>query len=125
MAVLEAVVEWLALADKEANETPYSLFYRRLSPLAMSPVLSPASMSPDNSEPSTPHEEQHGEVQLQHHHYHQQQHVESSHGDGGGGGGGEKGQPTVDFRATLPPPKRPLTPASACSAAPSALPPNS
>jgi len=98
MAVLEAVVEWLALADKEANETPYSLFYRRLSPLAMSPVLSPASMSPDNSEPSTPHEEQHGEGQLQQHHHHQQQqqHVESSHGGGGGGGGGgEKGQPTV------------------------------
>jgi len=98
MAVLEAVVEWLALADKEANETPYSLFYRRLSPLAMSPVLSPASMSPDNSEPSTPHEEQHGEGQLHHHHHHhqQQQHVESSHGGGGGGGGGgEKGQPTV------------------------------
>ena len=85
----------MALADKEANETPYSLFYRRLSPLAMSPVLSPASMSPDNSEPSTPHEEQHGEGQLQqYHHHHQQQHVESSHG-GGGGGGGEKGQPTV------------------------------
>ena len=97
MAVLEAVVEWLALADKEANETPYSLFYRRLSPLAMSPVLSPASMSPDNSEPSTLHEEQHGEGQLQqNHHHHQQQHVESCHGDGGGGGGGgEKGQPTV------------------------------
>ena len=32
---------------------------------------------------------------------------------------------TPSFRATLPPPKRPLTPASACSAAPSALPPNS
>ena len=96
MAVLEAVVEWLALADKEANETPYSLFYRRLSPLAMSPVLSPASMSPDNSEPSTLHEEQNGEGQLQqNHHHHQQQHVESSHGGGGGGGGGEKGQPTV------------------------------
>jgi len=32
---------------------------------------------------------------------------------------------TPSFRATLPPPKRPLTPASACSAALSALPPNS
>ena len=45
MAVLEAVVERLPAADKEANDTPYSLFYRS-EPTCYEPSFEPGFDEP-------------------------------------------------------------------------------